>query len=846
MIISQQSENREVIFASIARYLLDQSIKPLESFDGDSKDSNEKYFTQNKVSSYEQLKKKYRKSWGCAPIVSCEHEMLKQSFQLSLKDHLDGVDFYVNAKQQLIILEDLRKGIWSQYCRMYLTDHLILIRDASNQHEQLEGRSNNKDLVPIEWEEWARIGLAYFQIAEQILAQKAKTEYIRGVRALALAFLNKLSYGGKVSHPEHYTYHVINKQLPRLMLSSVDDDLSDTGRILQLLQSLKDFGNMQEEPCVLVTITDTAYHKRIVEVDVPITQLSQVQQNEYRYLIRSDHAPQWFRSLSDVKKAMVGYYAQKICDGACVIPAQMLTQIPGLRNAGEKRVYSATTIDSSNSPGVALTLETTLIHSGNLAQDIAVDFKENVRLAKENIRAMKSVQSGKTMCIESHVSAHTVILAFAAVSVLFPPLGIAQVLSVIARRCLGWDTLFDWVVKNLPGKNKFGINERRLHLVLQQAVQELNAEAILLGQAEKPYIYSNEALDWSRVFWFMKEEQTVEHYVLKQVNALRPIQGFEEKYAKLDVFIRQLNNLHRLQWSSWVLGRQKSAERKALVAQIVSLHNELCSPDQKIACVSFCKSGKDRQGFVEFVVALNAGVADIKGAHSLSLSDKMNTVVGKNLALSGHTQARAGLQGGSIGSDRLKNEGRVLPWGLNKEIEHALVGGTIAAANKKIKTKTENAVMKELAERVGDLSLRQQNANSLIDIEYVDCVPDNNQLKSLKSVLQNYPKTLVKRSPFWVSCEYPDGIQRIIKICEQSQISHIERWAAIRRVINEKCVASVRSRRGIYEMLNTKFDNMEQPGLFKAACLCIGEYVKAQHAALNKLDRIESCIFSKM
>lgn len=677
--------------------------------------------------------------------------------------------WFIETKQNLNVLADRRVGIISKYEVLEKTDKQEVhtyIRDARNQE-----KNRPTEIESAAFENWAIMGLSAFQsVYQMILNNDLEDPYfqvkVEIIKEKAKFFLETISHE---PHPQAFVFFTIKNILAPLTKEYFS--LKDNKEAEKIIYQLKDFGNLDEPPCALVTISKTTANgesKEFAQIDVPLYQLTQSQQIDYLKVLLhenkgdsipseleslkqmaeeslgKDGLPKWYLAVKNSHtKLMVLHHIPQILEGR-QIPTQMLNILPGMRNAGEERIYEL----GEGIPKQKLQS----FHAGSMGQDTSASFEENVRLTAENMKQFQALTGVKKIRVNSWISP--------------------------------WFSSF---------LSRFKMaNESRLYYVQQAAAEKINAS----DKAGFNVTYANTPLEYTRAF--LSSDRTIENEIwndgieqlrqyIGRVNAadiealiqetmLKYPDGIESKeaYKKVNsnstgdtdlaqTIANELNHnstieefhavlakyknvnlatkkivpiyingnstlaseipnivasdtatrlfqhmveLQRLKSSglfsasSYIFGLQKNAQRAAKYKQMQSLVNELEGKPTS-ALITGCKSGKDREGLLAILIMIDVVASAFRNMSTqLAKIGSKNGIVESNVAKSiveaEHITTRAGGQGGTEGAKGIKNEGRVLPTWLKSLFN--LIAKKEANSNKKIKkeklSEKETAIVK--------------------------------------------------------------------------------------------------------------------------------------------------------
>jgi hypothetical protein len=724
-------------------------------------------------------------------VITNDYDEARQSIivQATLPENFSEDDWFVKTKQELNKLADRRAGIISTYS--FLKNKAdqnipVYIRDA---REQEKNRPTNLETAA--FENWAIMGLSAFQIAYEIVLNNfdlSPTDFQAKAEKIKEHAKNFLESIANQEHPQAFAFLTVKNVLAPIVKDYLH--LKSNEEAEKVIYQLKDFGNLDEPPYALVTISKTTEtdettknetSKEFAQIDVPLYQLTEVQQLDYIKILlhknqkelipvhlsnltikavldlRQNGLPAWYETIKNKhSELMVLHYIPQILAGR-QIPTQMLVFLPGMRNAGEERIYEL----GEQRPKQKMQS----FHAGSMGQDTNANFEENVRLTAENMKQFQELTGVQKVRVNSWISPWFVSV--------FSRIGIAnesrlyQVQQAAAakinadetagfkvtyantpleftRAFLSSDrtieneiwkdaieklsqytgektTLIEKLINDAVNKYPEGVplivankivdpglhNERENHeqsneieAKLQEAEDNTSDENELKGKISA-------ILDDYKHVNLATRKKAMTNFIMNMPRrsvglkkALISLPQPSEPAVQLFQHMVELQRLRTTTKSLFTFGLQKNAQRAAKYKQMQSLVNELEGKPTS-ALITGCKSGKDREGLLAILIMIDVVVSAFKrmSTQLAKIGSKVGIVesnIAKNVVEAEHITTRAGGQGGTEGARGIKNEGRVLPTWLKSLF--ALIAKKEASSNKKIKkeklTKEEIAIVK--------------------------------------------------------------------------------------------------------------------------------------------------------
>lgn len=234
----------------------------------------------------------------------------------------------ISVIKELQCIQDIENNIISSFYFQNKDAFPVFFRDA----RKISPVPNTNPFYP-----FAVMGLQAM-LAARKLAQIARVPDVDHRFRLqdAILFYNKISRNTESDNPEYDLALLIE----RIILPELADALSVSQEdALRRLHMAKDFANFEYPSTAVATLTShldaNAKTVYVLHVDTPIVELNSSLIEEYQFR-KQKH---WYMALSLWQQQLIDEYLEPILEGR-VIPTQLRKYLPGLRNAGEEKVFA--------------------------------------------------------------------------------------------------------------------------------------------------------------------------------------------------------------------------------------------------------------------------------------------------------------------------------------------------------------------------------------------------------------------------------------------------------------------------------------------------------------------------
>lgn len=462
--------------------------------------------------------------------------------------------------------------------------------------------------------------------------------------------------------------------------------------VAEQLNFAKETANLHDDHRHIVTLTtaeDTNQKYTVMEAEIMLNGLTKTQKEQYEAIAASKPgAPsgvEWFDKMPQHKQNLLRDVAPGIASGKKVIPTQLLGDAVGLRNAYQK-VTAIKGPDQKNSKVLSATL-----HCGAPATKIKVVDKEaRQQIVDENIKQLQS----------------------------FAPPGEKLNLNILNSKTpanvRNENFIFDQVKKG--GKNvgtsvsASPINRWRLLGGGRDTSQfKDNLSKIGGDLQDKPELkhVAQHLKSGTSIFAKLAERITFGAYKSTETKAKQELKNLKDTNPDLARDLSVAVEARSLADSPTLFASSQNVNLE-LTSKMNIVRNSVkrgpltsvLKPETVIEYandVNFCKSGKDRTGYVQKKNTQRA-VAHYLGIDPQS---KLGQINFSRQVAGGHTQEMAGIQGGTTGCHSIKTNPE---FALNKEdkIANKIVNQKSSHFNSKIKTvkkeKDAAAVIKKFEE----------------------------------------------------------------------------------------------------------------------------------------------------
>ncbi|GEM_PF-6721310 len=558
----------------------------------------------------------------------------RQAFE---KDGPVNRDYLSHAIQQLHILQDGRNGIQSQFVKVEVegVEHHVLYRDAKLQ--------DTKKKYDPGYENWAIMGLNYLNAARKLLSvcyNISPDKYESQIQTIATKFFDQI----KTSKDPQTEMTVMVQEilipfLVETLKPAIEAHLKKNGqevsekvkkemfdqlrnRLQKELVEVRDFCNFDQPAYSLATLTQIDHggkSKEILQVDVPMCGgFTDKQKKEFQLLAnpstKSDalETIDWFQAENDRVKKLIRHHAKDILEGR-MTSTQLRKFIPGIRNAGEVRLFDVT--DPVNDRQIIQ-----IHHSGTLAHLLPTK-------AASFAATVEGMQQAKNLMGAKYTYTHSL----------------------------------------LSPSNPFQSSKDSDHFLvsqMQQAAPESKIE--FANSALNPLRYVESRIENHSIVnaasRLIREHSSKSQSDDKEQNEA-PVPP--EKMAlieKLKTVMRKYHNIYR---GKSPLHSENTNLRLAALRNIMAdLINQIMGESNLVerakvdddfakvwAVIVLCRSGKDRAGLVEFKTVNDAILLDT--TEKLAGCGLEKHIV-QRMAHAGHIRKRAGLNGGTLGACGIK------------------------------------------------------------------------------------------------------------------------------------------------------------------------------------------------
>ncbi len=456
------------------------------------------------------------------------------------------------------------------------------------------------------------------------------------------------------------------------------------------LNFAKETANLHDDHRHVVTLTsaeDNLGQKHtVMEAEIMLNGLTETQKEQYEVIAASKPGSpsgvEWFDKMPQHKQNLLRDAAPGIASGKKIIPTQLLGDAVGLRNAYQK----VTAIKGPDQVKSKILSET--LHCGAPATKIKVVNKEaRQQIVDENIKQLQS----------------------------FAPPGEKLNLNILnsktPRNARGENFIFDQVKKG--GKNvgtsvsASPINRWRLLGGGRDTSQFKDNLSKIGGDLQDKPELENVAKHLKKgtsIFAKLAERITFGAYKSTETKAKKELEALSKSNPDLARDLGVAVESRNLADSSTLFANSQNVNleltSKMNIVRNSVKHGPLTSALKPETVkeypndVNFCKSGKDRTGYVQMKNSQRV-VANHLGIDPQSKRGQQN--FSKQVA-GGHTQEMAGIQGGTTGCHSIKTNPE---FGLNKEdkIANKIVNQKSSHFNSKIKTVKKEKKATAIVER---------------------------------------------------------------------------------------------------------------------------------------------------
>ncbi len=524
------------------------------------------------------------------------------------------------------------------------------------------------------------------------------------------------------------TIKVFNTQMINTLEIAGIEDASDK------LNFAKEISNFKDEHRHIVTLTvvedKNGQRHTVAEAEIMLNGLTETQKKQYTDIDKSQEGKNsgvpWFDNMPKYKQDLLRESAADIASGKKIIPTQLLGDAVGIRNAYQK----VTTIKGSDN--VSKVLSQTLHCGAPVTKIKVVDKAQRQEIATENVKQLQSFT-------ESGAKLNLNILN-----------------SKTPRNVRGENFIFDQLKKAKKETQNVTstaspINRWRLLGGGRDTNQFKETLADIAGGLEDKDGTKNVASYLKKGgfrFGNFLEAITFGVYKTTETKAKAEIVKLAESNSDLAKDLGVAMECRNLADSTTLgsLSENVSLELTAKMNMVANsaklkggalnsvLSHEIINkiPDN----VDFCKSGKDRTGYVQ------AKNTQLSVASHLGIDPKSN-LGQKNLVFQvagNHTQEMAGIQGGTVGCHSVKTNPE---FALNKQDKamNGVINQKSSSFNSSVKVVKDKKIKADIVKKfMISFASAQSKKEGAIDRSQSTSIESSKS----KQILQNQAKDLVK------------------------------------------------------------------------------------------------------
>lgn len=409
-----------------------------------------------------------------------------------------------------------------------------------------------------------------------------------------------------------------------------------------------EIANFKDDHQHIVTLTTALDRKStphtVFEAEIMLNGLTDIQKIQYQDIARSKLGQpcgvEWFDKMDKYKQDLLRPVAAEVALGNKVMPTQLLSDVVGIRNAYQKVTAIST--------GAEAKILSQTLHAGTPATKVkTVDKVTRQEITNENLRQLKS----------------------------FLPANERMNLNILTSKtpfnARGEDFVFDQLEKGKKEVNGVSvsaspINKWRLIGGGGRDTKQFEQNLSNVGKGLQNEVGLKNVSEYLQkggsrfgnfletlTFGVYKTTQTKAQSELKILNSLKP---------DLSLALVVATSARNLVDSSTIFANSENVNLE-LTAKMAVVSNSVKSSDGVLRAVvgegiskeypydiNFCKSGKDRTGYVQAneTREVVSAYLDVNPKSELGKKNFLNQLAG------GHTQEMAGVQGGTIGCHSIK------------------------------------------------------------------------------------------------------------------------------------------------------------------------------------------------
>ena len=581
------------------------------------------------------------------------------------------------------------------------------VRDARNV-------STNPDILKKEQgEKYAMQALNEIRASIELLDKdetvglKQKEEAKQKLLYLANKALNNTDKLG----PENITRYNTN-----IVASLEKAGISDAAVKLNFAKEITSFHDEHKHIVTLTKVKDSAgIEHSVIEADIMLCGLTPQLKAQYE-AIRDSGSPVaevkvdgvdtgWYNNLPAYKKQLLRSVADKIVSGNYVMPTQLLSTVAGVRNGYDK-------ITAVQSAGQKLVIVNENLHCGTPASNASgADDNQKQQIAAQNVEQLQSFTKNGKVRLNT---LNTKILGLKNVNEGYIFQQLENVPRTVANVIFAASPINDW--RKVPGGG-------RDHSSFKKNLKDIGQDLSKIEGLQ----HVSDFLRKGRGVGSSKEAKALTELLQYPDKQLAKVLMVAIETRKLiDTSVTQEKGNINLSVSNKI-----SIIESSLKNPESSLHKITGTKTKEdfYSRVDFCKSGKDRTGYVQTKNTHEAvaDYLDIPRESALMKENLLSQVAG------GHTQEMAGIQGGTVGCHGIKQSFVFNLIENDKNVDGVLNQKT-ADYNSKIKTvssKKQAGVIRdfetEFSEYKQHQDLKQLKASGVVALSNYEKLQANKQ-----------------------------------------------------------------------------------------------------------------------
>ena len=448
----------------------------------------------------------------------------------------------------------------------------------------------------------------------------------------------------------------------------------------------KEVANFKDEHNHIVTLTtakdDDGRSHTVTEAEIMLNGLTPAQKNQWEEIAKTTKenpatklsGMEWYNNMPTYKQDLLREVAADVATGNKVIPTQLLSDVPGIKNAYQK-VTAVIGPDQTESTVISQTL-----HCGTPATKIKITNKlEKQGIVDEQVKQLQT----------------------------FVPPGEAVNLNILTSKtpfnARGEDFIQDQLTKTAKtAKNvktsASPINRWQVfgggrdHSEFRNTLKDIGND---LAQKQDTQNVGKFLKNGSSILENFAEKLSFGRYKSTETRAKEEIAAWEPRLGNV---LKEAMNARNLVDSSTNFTRGNVNLKVGAAMNIVESAVKLETGPLRVMLdsettskvsnrVDFCKSGKDRTGYLQ-TKNTHEAVSNYLGVDPRSELGQQNML---SQVSGGHTQEMAGIQGGSVGCHSVKTNPE---FGLSSDPQDQVISGVInqksSHFNSKVKVSEKN------------------------------------------------------------------------------------------------------------------------------------------------------------